>query len=188
MNVIKTVNHGPIPSGLTTFTFQLRQGASLIDSGTTLETLMANALNGGRLNFTTELIPGQMYQMCEIVMSGWSTTLGTFVPDSFLPPNGVAPDPTADNSILCGNFEASPGQTFEFTIDNTPPPGGRALTIGFWKNWASCAKSNGGQKPVVDQTLAAAEPTGIVMSATSGRLPGVQADALPRPARLDVNA
>ena len=39
-----------------------------------------------------------------------------------------------------------------FTVDNTPPPGGRALTIGFWKNWASCSK--GGQKPTLDTMLA----------------------------------
>jgi len=28
---------------------------------------------------------------------------------------------------------------------NTPPPGGNARTIGYWKNWSSCAQSNGKQ-------------------------------------------
>jgi hypothetical protein len=28
---------------------------------------------------------------------------------------------------------------------NTPPPGGDARTIGYWKNWASCASSGGNQ-------------------------------------------
>lgn len=172
VDVVKTLRGGAIPSGSpSTFTFQLRQGASLIDSGTTLETLAANALNLGEVHFNTPLTPGQTYQMCEIVMPGWATTLGTFVPDSFLPPNGVAPDPTVDNSILCANFTASAGPALQFRIDNTPPPGGRALTIGFWKNWASCTKSNGGQRPVMDQTLAGAEPYGIVMSATAGGYP-----------------
>jgi uncharacterized repeat protein (TIGR01451 family) len=169
-NVVKTVN-GAAPTGTQAFTFQLRQGASPTQSGNTLETLAANAANGGVLNFTTNLVPGQTYQMCEIVMPGWLTSLGTFVPDSFIPPDGVAVNPNVDNSILCANFAPTSGSTTTFTVDNTPPPGGRALTIGFWKNWASCANSKGGQKPVLDQTLAAAEPTGIVVSATSGSYP-----------------
>ena len=41
--------------------------------------------------------------------------------------------------------------------------GGLARTIGFWKNWASCASSGGNQKPALDQTLAAAEPAGITI-------------------------
>ena len=31
----------------------------------------------------------------------------------------------------------------------------------FWKNWASCKTSGGKQAPVLDQTMAKAEPTGI---------------------------
>jgi hypothetical protein len=54
-----------------------------------------------------------------------------------------------------------PGETKRFAIDNKPPPGGLARTIGFWKNWASCAGSKGNQKPVLDRTLAAADPAGI---------------------------
>jgi len=53
-------------------------------------------------------------------------------------------------------------------VDNTPPPGGRALTIGFWKNWASCNSSGGKQAPVLDQKLAVFGSTGEVISATSG--------------------
>jgi uncharacterized repeat protein (TIGR01451 family) len=163
--VIKTVNGQPLVSGQS-FTFQLRQGATTIDDGTILESQNATAANGGVINFATNLVPGQTYQLCEIVMPGWSTTLGTFVPGSFNPPDGTVPDPTVDNSILCGNFTVAAGATKVFTIDNSPPPGGRALTIGFWKNWASCAGSKGGQKPILDQTLAKAEPTGIVVSSS----------------------
>jgi len=158
--VVKTVSGAP-PTGTQSFTFQLRQGATTISEGTILESANADSTNGGVINFTTKLIPGTTYQLCEIVMPGWLTTLGTFVPGSFNPPDGVAPNPNVDNSILCGNFTVLPGETKPFTIDNTPPPGGRALTIGFWKNWASCANSKGSQKPVLDQTLAKAEPTGI---------------------------
>lgn len=67
-----------------------------------------------------------------------------------------------------------------FNVDNSPPPGGRALTIGFWKNWASCRKGEeedddkgrGGQKPILDQTLAAA---GVISDMTDGHatLPGI---------------
>ena len=166
VKVEKTVS-GAAPSGSQAFTFQLRQGATTTEDGTILESKVANAANGGVINFTSGLQPGSTYQLCEIVMPGWLTSLGDFVPGSFMPPDGVAPDPTVDNSILCVNYTAQAGQTFK--VDNTPPPGGLALTIGFWKNWASC--SGGGQKPVLDQTLAKAEPTGEVISATSGMYP-----------------
>jgi hypothetical protein len=165
--VVKTVSGAP-PSGTQEFTFQLRQGATTIANGTTLATEVAKASNGGNLTFATNLTPGQTYQLCEIVMPGWLTSLGTFVPGSFNPPDGTVANPAVDNSILCVNFTVASGETKTFTVENTPPPGGRALTIGFWKNWASCASSGGKQKPVLDQTLAKAEPIGIVVSATSG--------------------
>lgn len=168
--VVKTVQ-GQAPSGTQAFTFQLRQGASDTQNGSTLETQVANAANGGVHAFTTWLKPGDTYQMCEIVMPGWSSSLGTFVPAAFYPPDGKVADPTVDNSILCVSFTVAAGETKTFTVDNTPPPGGRALTIGFWKNWASCASSGGKQAPVMDQTLALAEPNGIVVSAQGGTYP-----------------
>ena len=158
--VIKTVSGGT-PSGTQAFTFQLRQGASTTVVGTILESAVANAGNSGRINFSTYLVPGATYQICEVVMPGWLTTLGNFVPNSFNPPDGVATNPNVDNSILCSDFTVTAGQTKSFTVDNSPPPGGRALTIGFWKNWASCKKSGGKQTPVLDQTMAKAEPSGI---------------------------
>lgn len=148
--VEKTVSGGPL-SGTQAFTFQLRQGAVPAypgGEGTILETLVANAGNGGVINFTTSLVPGQTYQLCEVIMPGWMTSLqNAFVPNSL-------GNPVVDNSPLCVNFTVTPGQTLTFSVDNTPPPGGRALTIGFWKNWASCANSNGKQKGVLDETLA----------------------------------
>jgi hypothetical protein len=92
-----------------------------------------------------------------------------------MPPDGVAPNPGVDNSILCIDFSVAAGQTLEFAVDNTPPPGGRALTIGFWKNWASCTTSSTKKDPVLDQKLAAAAimqdgsgKPGIVISAGNG--------------------
>jgi hypothetical protein len=150
--VIKTVNGG-VPTGSHAFTFQLRQGATMVANGTILESAVANAGNGGILNFTTKLVPGQTYQMCEIIMPGWLSTLGTFVPSSFMPPDGVAVNPNVDNSTVCGNFTVSAGELKVFTIDNTPPPGGRALTIGFWKNWSGVC-TGGSQKDTLGATLA----------------------------------
>ena len=151
--VVKTVS-GAAPTGTQAFTFQLRQGASSTQAGTTIETLTAAAANGGILSFPTTLVVQATYQLCEIVMPGWKTTLSPVFPVF---------DQGGDNSTLCSDFTVGPGQTRSFAVDNTPPPGGLARTIGFWKNWASCAKSNGGQRPVLDQTLALAEPSGITI-------------------------
>jgi hypothetical protein len=150
--VIKTVNTAP-PSGAQSFVFQLRSGASATQAGTTLESGTANAANGGIINFNTLLVPGTTYALCEIVMPGWMTTLG--------PPFYVVYNPSGDNSTVCTDFTVDPGVTKELAIDNKPPPGGLARTIGFWKNWASCAESSGKQKAVLDQTLAIAEPTSV---------------------------
>jgi len=168
--VVKTVK-GAVPTGSEAFTFQLRHDATATAVGTIDETKVADAASLGNLTFSTKLVAGATYQMCEIVMPGWSTSLGSFVPGSFVPPDGLATNPAVDNSILCVSFKVDPGQTFQFTVDNTPPPGGRALTIGFWKNWASCANSGGKQKPVLDQTLVLFGTTGLVVSATSGTFP-----------------
>jgi hypothetical protein len=77
-------------------------------------------------------------------MPGWMTTLG--------PPFFAVFNAGGDNSTVCTDFTVQPGETKTFSIDNQPPPGGLARTIGFWKNWSSC--SNGKQKPVLDETLA----------------------------------
>jgi hypothetical protein len=146
VKVVKSVSGGAIPAGRT-FTFQLRQGASNTAIGDVLETLTASAANS-TLNFTTQLIPGNTYQMCEAAEAGWMTSLGD---PAFSPFN-----PNSDQGYLCSNFVAGFGTTVTFRIDNTPPPGGAAATIGFWKNHASCASSSGKQKDVLDTTLALA--------------------------------
>jgi hypothetical protein len=159
--VIKTASGAPL-SGTQSFTFELRQGASTLSDGTILETKTATAPTG-TINFTTLLKAGDTYQLCELVMPGWNTSLGSygtlFVPNSIIPPS--LPNPEVNNVAVCVNFTAVAGTTKTFTVDNSPPPGGLARTIGFWKNWASCKKSSGKQAPVLDQTMAKAEPTGI---------------------------
>jgi hypothetical protein len=157
--VPKTVSGSPIsgllPPEQQSFTFQLRQGASTTSAGTLLEQADANTANGGLIAFASKLVANSPYQLCEIVMPGWRTTLG---PSPF-----VLFSPSGDNSTLCANFSVAPGEAKSIAVDNQPPPGGLARTIGFWKNWASCASSSGKQRPVLDQTLAAAEPAGITI-------------------------
>jgi len=172
VSVTKTVNGNP-PTGTQAFTFTLREGADTTHDGTILETKVADAGNAGVINFSTDLIPGQHYQLCEDVMPGWNTSLSgsLFVPGSMLTP--TLPNPNVNNMTVCTDFIADFGTTTPYTVDNSPPPGGRALTIGFWKNWASCSGSKGKQKPVLDQTLAIAaldSAGGLVVSAGNAGL------------------
>jgi len=142
--VIKTVNGSSLSGTPYSFTFQLRQGASPTAAGTILETGTANAAGNGVSTFATLLVPGQTYQLCEQMQPGWMTTLG--------PPLYSVYNPSGDNSVVCTDFTVTAGQTRVFSIDNKPPPGGMALSIGYWKNWSSC--TGGNQAPVLDQTLA----------------------------------
>ncbi|WP_421246304.1 hypothetical protein [Aeromonas sanarellii] len=162
VQLIKTMS-GSTNLGSYSFGFVLRQGATRSTLGTILESLFANAGNGGNLKFATKLVPNQHYQLCEVMLPGWRNsfdTLSPFVPGAFLA-DGVTPNPNVDNSILCVDFSVNPGETKVFNIDNSPPPGGNARTIGYWRNWASCSKSNGKQKPVLDQTLASFAGGGV---------------------------
>jgi hypothetical protein len=95
-------------------------------------------------------VPGSTYQLCEQMQPGWVTSLG--------PPAFTVFSPSGDNSVICVNFTVTAGQLKVFNIDNTPPPGGMALTIGYWKNWSSC--TGGKQKPILDQKLLAAANAG----------------------------
>jgi hypothetical protein len=168
--VIKTEKGGTPTQA---FTFELRQGASTTADGTTLQTLATSAGNG-TLNFTTLLVPGSTYQICEWVMPGWSTNLAgdgqLFVPNSIIPPS--LPNPTVNNMTVCANFTVTAGQTRTFNVDNAPPPGGRALTIGYWKNWASCKTSGGKQAPTLDKTLYGFLPNGIQVGNVLSIVPG----------------
>ena len=151
-SVTKTVG-GAAPTGAQSFAFELRQGASATAAGTMLGSGTATAGNGGSVSFSQPLVAGATYQLCEVVMPGWQTSLG---PNPF-----TLFDASGDNSRRCADFSTQPGQARVHTVDNTPPPGGLTRTIGFWKNWSSCSK--GKQAPVLDRTLAKAETTGIAI-------------------------
>jgi putative Ig domain-containing protein/prealbumin domain-containing protein len=152
VQLTKTVNPADHETPVT-WDFVLRKGAnSSSSSGTVLESGSVDGANGGTINFNTLLIPGEHYQLCEqITMPGWFTTIG---------PNAWALYNPDGNNVgeICTDFTVSPGETRSFAVNNyIPSSGGLGSTIGFWKNWASCKKSNGKQKPILDYTLALSE-------------------------------
>jgi hypothetical protein len=135
-----------------TFTFELRDGADDNDpldptddsAGTLLDTEVVVA-DGDPVQLDGFLTPGT-YQVCELLPGpGWMSTLGgagqfiLVIDDS--------------NERVCTDVVVGAGEDVAVTADNTPPPGGAQLTIGFWKNHASCKTSRGNQDPVLDDTL-----------------------------------
>lgn len=143
--VVKTVS-GRAPRTGESYTFQLRSGASASAAGSILETKAADASNGGVINFAYNLVPGT-YQLCEVIaLPAWMTTLG--------PPLYSVFNPSGDNSTVCTDFTVAAGDVASFDIVNTPPPGGLALTIGYWKNHAACKTSKGGQMDALGKVLA----------------------------------
>jgi hypothetical protein len=156
VEIVKTVSGG-LPNGQT-FDFELRTGASLDDVGTTVASTTTDPVTG-EADFGGQTFAPGTYQFCEVnMLPGWHSTLSDD-PNAFVP-NGN--DPNADNSVICVEFTLDPGGTATFTIDNSPPPGGDARTIGFWKNWTSC-DGTGNQDPVLDDTLASFAGGGILV-------------------------
>jgi hypothetical protein len=150
VKLVKTFEGGPIPAG-ESFDFQVRQGASVAAEGTVLKSLTVDSTTTFPVLLAENLVPGS-YQLCEYILPGYDsdirTVTGAFIPNSNMPPEQV------DNAWVCIPITVTAGGTTSVSIDNSPPPGGMAKTIGFWKNHASCKASSGNQDPVLDQTLA----------------------------------
>lgn len=158
IEVRKTVSGG---NSAQTFVFELRKDAADSDPGTgddTPGTLLNSpgqtiTANNTFVQLNGSLAPGT-YQVCELLpAAGWTSDLGGA--------NQFTLTLGGDNSRVCTNVDVAAGAKVQITVNNTPPPGGAQLTIGFWKNHASCKASNGKQKPVLDQTLAQAGTTTI---------------------------
>ena len=149
VSITKTLLGGPIPFG-ESFSFQLRQGASTLSDGTVLDTKVVDSTTVFPLQLNGSLVPGD-YQVCEFILPGWDSTIrtmtGAFVPNSLSDPANT------DNAYVCAPITIDPGEDESISIDNSPPPGGMAKTIGFWKNWTSC-DGKGNQDPILDETLA----------------------------------
>jgi hypothetical protein len=148
--VVKTVSGSTPGAG---FTFQIRQGASASDPGSVIATGITDA--SGTTAFGGATFSAGTYQFCEAgVPAGWTSSLSSD-PSAFTPAG-------PDNSVICVPFTLDPGETEQFVADNTPPPGGPARTIGFWKNWSSC--TGGNQAAVLDdQTLASFPGGGLLV-------------------------
>lgn len=145
------------------FEFQIRTGATGLASGTVVASDFADAATGDIVfactaagasvcamnNGTAYFVPGT-YQFCEVNMeAGWANNINGFTP------NGEAPEGD-DNGNECIDIVLSAGETGNPTevpnpVDNTPPPGGDARTIGYWKNHSCAAKGN--QEDVLSQNL-----------------------------------
>ncbi len=164
VTVDKTFQGGAIPAG-ESFTFQLRQGASTLSDGTVLATEVVDETTVFPVQLNGLLVPGT-YQVCEFILPGYDSTIRT-MPGAFVP-NSLSDPANTDNAFVCVPVTVAAGQELNLDIDNSPPPGGMAKTIGFWKNWSSC-DGGGNQDPILDETLA---PSGIFLwgNATSGFL------------------
>jgi hypothetical protein len=97
---------------------------------------------------TVDLLP-DTYTVCELALAvAWNLTVtknGSSVTPSI---NGTTGDGCYDVVLAYGD-----STTLVFT--NSPPPGGGTRTIGYWKNWSSCAQSNGKQ---YDKAIAKGTP------------------------------
>jgi hypothetical protein len=147
VRVVKTINGAPLTASSPSFTFELRMGDQHTTSTPAIETLTTNATNLGTLDFKTDLVPGQLYAICELLMASYNPTI-----------SGYGPYNPGDNAnYWCWNFtltfaDAASNPSLVFTVDNSHPQS-KGLTIGFWKNWSSCKKSRGNQTDVLGQYL-----------------------------------
>jgi hypothetical protein len=154
ISVSKTLTNGPSD---TTFTFELRELSNdndpLNPNDDTIGALLDSkviAANNTPVQLNGFLKPGT-YTICEVLPGpGWTSDLGGA--------SQYTLTINLDNSRVCADFTLAAGEAKVVAVANTRP-GGAQLTIGFWKNHASCKKSNGGQAAVLDATLALAGTT-----------------------------
>jgi hypothetical protein len=136
---LNKVENGRLPLSQA-WTFELRTGATTTTAGTVVATASAN-ITTGVVTFSGYFTPGN-YQLCETgIPVGYSNNLNGFTP-------GPLP---GDNSVECVNITLVSGANGPGGITNVPnpinntQPTGEARTIGYWKNWSSCALSSGKQ-------------------------------------------
>jgi Domain of unknown function (DUF5979) len=122
LTITKTQNGGPATFQ---YTFRLTGGPDNVSiSKTTL--IDPNPLNFG-------LVKPGTYTLCELeVAAGTTSTLENFP--------GATVDATT--GTVCAPITLLAGDVVTFTIDNQLRSGGQH-TIGYWRNWATCATSGG---------------------------------------------
>jgi hypothetical protein len=114
-------------------------GAQLFDFTRNPGNVSFQLTDGGSNNSGFSLSPGT-YTVCESnIPAGWSVSVtvdGTAV-------TPVNPNSPQDLGTRCVDVPLTYGDSKTVVWTNTPPPGGSARTIGYWKNWSSC--TTGGQ-------------------------------------------
>jgi len=98
---------GAALTGTEAFTFQLRSGSSAAAAGTILESEIANVADNGVATFTTDLIPGQTYAICEVLQANINTDLTGY-------------NPGGATGVVCHDFTPAPGDSVEFDVNNSP--------------------------------------------------------------------
>jgi hypothetical protein len=120
------------------------------------------------------------YRVCELNLAvDWAATATVDGNSATL----INPDFPQDLGNRCVDVPLTYGDDKTVVWTNTPPPaGGDARTIGYWKNWSSCAQSNGKQ---FDKATA---PGGAGLGATlDGNLPQTIGDLLVNTCPLGVS-
>jgi uncharacterized repeat protein (TIGR01451 family) len=157
VKVTKTVSGAALQEG-DAFTFELRQNVDIVDPADPLDDEGGDLRDSDTVTSANNPIelsplnPGEEYTLCEIVMPGWSTNLDATSIGGSAQYTLVIND---SNERVCVDFTApnEPAPLVEFDVDNTPPPGGEARTIGFWRNWSGDC-TGGNQDDVLGDTLA----------------------------------
>jgi Prealbumin-like fold domain len=117
-------------------------GATVFDFTRTVG-VSSFSLGNGQTNSTGQTVLPGTYTVCERnIPVGWALTSVTVNGTSVTPTN---PDSPQDLGSRCVTFTVTGGGTTALVFTNSPPPGGNARTIGYWKNWSSCAQSSGKQ-------------------------------------------
>jgi len=102
--------------------------------------------NGGSVSSGFLIAPGT-YTVCELNLAvAWAAT-ATLDGNPLVGATFFNPDVGQDLGTRCASIVLAYGDDRTLVVTNNPPPtpGGNARTIGYWKNWSSCAQSNGKQ-------------------------------------------
>ncbi len=94
--------------------------------------------NGGSNDSGMTLAPGN-YTVCELTLAvSWAASATVDGNAATL----ANPDSPEDLGNRCVTVTLGYGDVTTVAWTNTPPPGGDARTIGYWKNWSSCTGGN----------------------------------------------
>jgi hypothetical protein len=152
VTVLKTENGG-VPTHAYTF--------ELSGNGITPIDLTTDGTNLGSLDFGWQ-VPGT-YTLCELAVGILTHSTLLDAPYNAAPYNSSQNSTTGD---VCMTLPLAAGQTAAISVDNVIAPPGTARTIGYWKNWNTCAKAPAAKalktgNTLMDTLLPVTEATGL---------------------------